>query len=171
MTDTRVQQGMGRLRVPFLPRFLTDTEASKPLYVLKAWLLTFLPSVVLANLVTSQIRNPDTPEFGATGSTLLVMLAVVAPVLETLIMLPPLLLLNRFAGPIPAILVSSAGWGIAHATQGLVWGLVAWWPFLIFSTMILAWKERSLWTGVAIVMIVHSFQNAIAGSAMLLEGG
>jgi len=36
---------------------------------------------------------------------------------------------------------------------------VIWWPFLIFSTLFVAWRERSLWLAFGMPMIVHGLQN------------
>ena len=152
-----------------LPAFLSDTSQSKPLYVLKGWLLTLLPSLVLAGIVGSLFVEAEGPEFGAPGFLLLFLLVVFAPVVETLIMVPPLLLLNRLFGPTAAVVLSALGWGIAHSLQAPVWGLIIWWPFLIFSSILLVWRKKSLATGMALVMAIHAMQNAVP--ALLLFWG
>ena len=75
-----------------------------------------------------------------------------------------LLLLLRLFPPAIAILVSAVGWGIAHSTVAPIWGLVIWWPFLIFSTLFVTWRERSLWLAFAVPMCVHGLQNLIPAS-------
>ena len=97
------------------------------------------------------------------------MLTVFAPVLETLIMVLPLLLLNRLFGPRVAVVLSAAGWGIAHSFAAPIWGFVVWWPFLIMSIVLLVWRaERGLLVAMGMVIAVHALQNGVAGAALLL---
>jgi membrane protease YdiL (CAAX protease family) len=157
----------GHLR--FVPAFLGDVGHPKPSYVLKSWLLTLLPSLALAAIVGMFAGDAATPEFGAPGLLLLFALVVFAPVVETLIMVPPLLLLNRLFGPAAAVILSALGWGIAHSLQAPIWGLIVWWPFFVFSSILLVWRKKSLATGMALVMAVHALQNAVP-AALLISG-
>ena len=98
---------------------------------------------------------------------LLFMLVGFAPFVETLIMAAALELMLRLRIPPPAAIVLSAiGWGVAHSLQAPAWGLVIWWPFLIFSTLYVTWSRRSAWAGVGIAFAVHALQNL--GPALLL---
>jgi len=36
---------------------------------------------------------------------------------------------------------------------------VIWWPFLIFSTLFVVWRQRGFWTAVAVVATTHALQN------------
>jgi len=38
---------------------------------------------------------------------------------------------------------------------------VIWWPFLVFSTLFVTWRQRSLWLAFAIPMCVHALQNLL----------
>ena len=100
---------------------------------------------------------------------MLFLLVVFAPVVETLIMGSVLLILERLFGFVHAVFLSALGWGIAHSLQAAAWGLVIWWPFLIFSTVFLVWKRRSLLAAFAVPMLVHGLQNL--GPALLLVSG
>lgn len=150
-----------------LPRFLFDAGHSKPLYVLKAWLLALLPSFALALLVSLIADNPPAPDFGGTGPVVFAMLVLMAPVVETFLMTPPLLLFNRFLGAGPAVLLSAILWGALHSSQVALWGLIIWWPFLIFSIVLLVWRKQSLATAMLMVIAVHAMQNAVPGLALL----
>ena len=152
----------------FLPAALFDP--SRPLrYVALAWACAFFPSLLLSALA-SRLLPDQAPEFPEVDPGLLVFLLVVfAPVLETLIMGVVLLVLERIAGFVPAVLLSSLGWGIAHSLQAPAWGLVIWWPFLIFSIVFLTWKQRSLAAAFGLPMLVHGFQNL--GPALLMVSG
>lgn len=123
------------------------------------WLLSILGSLALAALSRGIAPDLPTPEFPMKGMLAIFLLVVFAPVLETLIMAGFLSLLLRFLPPAAAILVSAAGWGIAHSLQAVGWGLVIWWPFLIFSTLYVVWRQRGFWAGIGVAATTHAFQN------------
>jgi len=82
-----------------------------------------------------------------------------SPILESLIMGGVLLVLLRFLPPTWAVIASAAGWGIAHSLAAPIWGMIIWWPFLIFSTLFVAWRTRSLTLAFVMPMVVHGLQN------------
>jgi membrane protease YdiL (CAAX protease family) len=145
-------------------------RAEQPaIYVLLAWGFTIAGSLLLSALVSKVAaeHGPKFPEM--TPATTLFLLVVFAPVVETLIMGGVLLVLNRLFGFLPAVLLSAIGWGVAHSLQAPAWGLVIWWPFLIFSLSFLVWKQRSLALAFAIPALIHAMQNL--GPALLLVSG
>lgn len=154
-----------------LPVFLFRAEGPVWAYILKAWLLALLPSLVLAQLIgfaAPDAELPDLPRIDLNG---FLRLTVLAPVVETLLIVPPLLLLQRLLGPGPAVLLSAVGWGFAHSFFAPIWGLVAWWPFLVMSIALLTWRERGIWLAMAIVIAIHALQNGFAATLMLAAGG
>ena len=134
------------------------------------WLFTFLPSLALGLLVHVLLPDIAQPEIKEKGALILFMLVVFAPLFETLIMAGVLALLLRWVRPVPAILMSSIGWGVAHSSQALGWGLVIWWPFLIFSTLYVAWRSRGFWIAVAIVASTHALHNLLPSLLFTLSG-
>ena len=141
-----------------LPRQIREPE--RPLLALGvAWLLTFPVSIGLAAIVSYVFPGAQQPAFPVSGLTALFLLVIFAPVLETLIMGGVLLVLLRFLSPWLAVLVSSLGWGIAHSLGAPTWGLVIWWPFLIFSILFVTWRGRSLWLAFAISALAHALHN------------
>jgi hypothetical protein len=152
----------------FLPARLFQPEQILS-YVVTAWLLALLGSIILAPLASWLVGGPS-PEFPALGTWQTIFsLVVYAPVVETIIMGGVLLILDKLVGFTPAILISSAGWGIAHSLVAPAWGLVIWWPFLIFSITFLIWRRRSLLLAFGMPMVVHGLQNL--GPALLLVSG
>ncbi|MCL6740342.1 hypothetical protein LZ518_04250 [Sphingomonas sp. RB56-2] len=132
----------------------------------RAWLailigaaMTIAGSLALAVASKAIAPNLPTPAFPIKGPLALFLLVVFAPVLETLIMAGFLTLFLRFLPPASAILLSAAGWGIAHSLEALGWGLVIWWPFLIFSTLFVVWRQRGFWAGVGVAAATHALQN------------
>jgi hypothetical protein len=124
-----------------------------------AWVLTFPLSIVLAWVINKIAPGAEQPQFDVSGALAIFLLVIFAPVLETLIMGGVLLVLLRFLSAPVAVLVSSAGWGIAHSLGAPTWGLVIWWPFLIFSTLFVTWRQRSLALAFAMPMVAHALHN------------
>jgi hypothetical protein len=144
--------------VSYLPNAVLKPE--RPLRaVLAAWLLAFLPSIALAAIAGFILPDAKPPEFKAEGALTLFLLVIFAPIVETMIMGSILLLLVRIAGPTWAVLISAIGWGAAHSAMAPIWGLVIWWPFLIFSTLFVTWRQRSLAMAFLMPALAHALQN------------
>ena len=141
-----------------LPRPLLRAE--QPLIAIGVgWLTAFIPSIMLALLAATLFPSAEKPQFNVDGLTAIFALVIFAPVVETLIMAAVLGVLQMMLRPATAVLVSAAGWGIAHSLAAPTWGLVIWWPFLVFSTLFVVWRQRSLWLALAMPMAVHALQN------------
>ncbi len=155
----------------FLPDFLFRKDEPPLPYILKGWLLALLPSLALSALA-GLVASPtaEVPDIPVQGSTSLLLLIVVGPLLETLILLPMVLGSRRLLGAGPAVLLCALLWAIGHSLAAPIWGLVVWWPFLLFSIAILTWRERGLLPTVAVVTTIHSLQNATAGLIILAQG-
>ena len=134
--------------------------------IVVGWLFAFPPSIVLALIAQWLLPDAGRPSFDVAGVETVAVLVLFAPLVETLIMAAVLELLLRLMPPAAAILASAIGWGIAHSLAAPAWGLVIWWPFLIFSTLYVTWSKRSLLAALAIVFAVHALQNL--GPALIL---
>lgn len=152
----------------FLPAPLREPRRAW-LAILTGWLLSIIGSLALAAVSRTIAPQLPAPAFPMTGVTAIALLVVFAPVVETLIMAGFLSLFLRFMPPTAAILLSAAGWGVAHSLEALGWGLVIWWPFLIFSTLFVVWRQRGFWMGVGIAATTHALQNL--GPALLVAFG
>ena len=142
----------------WLPKALLEpSNAFRSIAV--GWLLAFPASILLAALIHWIAPDAKTPEFPISGPLAIGLLVFFSPIVETLIMGGVLLVLLRFLRPTWAVLVSAVGWGIAHSMAAPIWGLIIWWPFLIFSTLFVAWRNRSLLLAFAMPATVHGLQN------------
>jgi hypothetical protein len=140
--------------------------------VLAGWALALGGSVVLGVVLSWAAGGAAGPEFGAgqvPAAVLLVGIALVSPILETLIMAGALDVLRRLMPAWAAVVASSAGWGVAHSLLAPLWGVVIWWPFLIFSTLFVTWRSRGFWAAAGTAALVHILQNV--GPAVLLVMG
>ena len=144
----------------FLPKPLLEPRRPA-LAIFTGWLTAFFPTIALAALVSFLLPDVPQPKFNMTGPTALFLLVVFAPVMETLVMGSVLLVLMWLFGPTAAVLLSAAGWGIAHSMAAASWGLVIWWPFLVFSTLFVTWRSRSLLAAFAVPAVVHGLHNLV----------
>ncbi len=145
-------------------------EPRRPLVAMAAgWLSALLPSLVLAALVAALLPEAQPPRFDVDGLLAIFLLVVFAPVVETLLMGSALLVLLRLVSPGAAVILSALGWGLVHSLAVPAWGLVIWWPFLIFSTLFVTWRSRSLAAAFAMPAAVHALHNL--PSALLIATG
>lgn len=152
----------------FLPKPIREPRNAW-LSVATAWATSFFPSILLSLLVATVFPNQPQPQFNFPPALVLFSVVIFAPVVETLIMGTVLLILLKLFRPAVAVLISAIGWGIAHSLQYPIWGLTIWWPFLVLSTLFVAWRERSLVAAFVLPMIAHAMQNL--PTALLIVSG
>ena len=157
MTATALRTERPQL-LKFLPQrlFVSDRPLS---YLALAWPLVTIPALLLSAGATALLGEGANPNFPQRGLNLVAALVLVAPMLETLIMGAVLEVLRRIVRFAPAVLLSALGWGIAHSLSAPAWGLVIWWPFLIFSAAFLVWRPRGFWAAWALVSTLHGLNN------------
>ncbi|MGF1549487.1 MAG: hypothetical protein ACFBQW_02980 [Sphingomonadaceae bacterium] len=148
----------------FLPRFLFAARDPVPFYVLKAFPLSLLPALAIALVATAIAPEARLPELETEGWSAFVLLALVAPVIETILMALLLMLLLLFLRPGAAAAASALAWAMLHSLSAPIWGFSAGWSFLIFSVSFLAWKERGLFLALLVPAAIHALQNTLAGA-------
>ena len=145
-------------------------EARRPwLAIFVGWLTAIIPSLILAALVSQLLPQLPGPKFDMDPVVAIIAIVIISPFVETLIMAAILSILLRLLPATAAILVSAAGWGLAHSAMAPAWGLVIWWPFLVFSTLYVVWRQHSLAAAIAVPAAVHALQNL--GPALLIATG
>ncbi|MDQ3077560.1 MAG: CPBP family glutamic-type intramembrane protease [Pseudomonadota bacterium] len=150
----------------FLPAALREPRRAW-LAILIGFLLSVTGSLFLSWAAQGLAPTLGKPVFPMSGATAILLLVVFAPLVETLIMAAILALLTRFLPATAAILVSALLWGIAHSLQAPVWGLIIWWPFVIFSTLYVVWRQRGVWAGIGVAATAHALQNL--GPALIVS--
>lgn len=155
--------------VTFLPHALR--EPRRPLRALAvAWATAFLPTMALGAAVSALLPAGAVPKLPPVDANLFWLIVVAAPLAETLVMGAALVVLRLVFSPTVAVLLSAIGWGIAHSTAAPAWGLVIWWPFLIFSTIFLTWRSRSLLAALGLAAATHALHNLLPALVLLLAG-
>ena len=140
---------------------LRDTDQKLTSYCWKAGLISFVPSVLVAAVLTP-LRGGESIEFDASPLELVFGILILSPWLETLLMWPVLAVLRRLTGTVLAAAVASAVfWACLHSLASPLWGFSVVWPFFVFSICFLEWKRKSIGHAIAATGLTHMFQNAI----------
>lgn len=159
--------GRGPLRV--LPGLLFRTERIW-LQLIVAWALALGGSILLGTAVGALVPHAEQPDFGhASSGVVFTLIVLFSPVVETIMMGAVVALLMRFIAAWQAVLVSAALWGVLHSLSTPTWGLVIWWPFLIFSTVFATWRPSGFWRAAALVAVIHMAQNIGPATAIVLN--
>lgn len=156
----------------FIPGFLR--EARRPWLVLPVcWVLTLAGAALIATLLGEIFPQVEQPDFGflvGKGWLTVLAIAVITPLVETLILAVICSLLLRFLRAEWSIFLTALGWGVAHSYQAPVWGLVIFWPFIIFTTLYVVWRQRSVFAGIMMAWIAHFLHNLLSSVAIGFPG-
>ena len=143
-------------------------EPRRPLRaIVVGWLVVAIPALALAALVGWLFPDVPSPKLPTEGMIAFVALVIISPLVETLIMAAVIEIGLLALPPLPVVLLSSIGWGIAHSLSAPTWGMVIWWPFLIFSTLYVTWRGEGRVKAIAIVATVHALNNLIPAVILL----
>ena len=152
--------------VGWLPRAIR--EPRRPLLaILVGWLVTSIPALALAALAGWLLPNAPSPDLPHGGLYAFLLVVVISPLLETMIMAAVIEVGLLILPPVVVVILSSIGWGIAHSLAAPAWGLVIWWPFLIFSTLYVTWRGKGRPGAIALVATVHALNNFIPALLLL----
>lgn len=146
-----------------LLQVVSGTAAGRARYVAFAWLVALVPSlVVFALRVASGGAAPTLPP-SADFAGLAFYSILVAPLVETALMIPFALALLRLpvASDWPRIVALAALAALAHGFGGSAWQVaLAFWPFVVYSAALFAWRARSLGDAYLVAAAVHMLFNA-----------
>lgn len=164
-------------QAPSLPtgwfgRLLFDTSRGMRRYIIRAWLLSLIPSlaigIAIAALGGLNGQEPIGTKLGNPGpGELLFLLLVFAPVVETFLLAGILWLLRRLVTRrvYPLAALSALVWAVLHIPNGVVIPFVIAWPFFVFSCAYIAWRPRAWWRAIFVTATVHLLQNLLPGFA------
>ena len=149
-------------------RFAALLEPRRPLRaIVVGWLTTSIPSLALAALAGWLLPHAASPDLPVGGLYPFLLVVVISPLLETLIMALVIEIGLLALPPLAVVILSSIGWGVAHSLAAPAWGLVIWWPFLIFSTLYVTWRGQGRAKAIGIVASVHMLNNLVPALLLL----
>jgi hypothetical protein len=146
---------------PFL--VLNDTEAGCVRYVGRAWLIAVVPALALFLARITSGAADAAPPSGTIDLRLAGYSIVVAPVVETVLMLALAWLITR---AIPdrtgaRIVTLAVLFAVAHGIgSGWIRAVIVLWPSLVYAAVVLAWWRRSRTAAFAVTALVHALYNA-----------
>lgn len=144
-------------------------------YILKTVGLTLAGALLMGVLVGLLFPNAAQPDIGDVvlqPGIVFFGVVVASPILETLMMWPIIALLKWVLRGKSAYLIAvlSAGvWAGLHSLAAPIWGLVIFWPFVMFSLCFLNWQKRSIWMALGMTMACHALHNSVPFLVMLAE--
>ena len=150
----------------WLLSMLFDNRISVRRYVLRAGLISFLPSMVIVFILASSgiMTEERAPTFEGDPLVIFLMIVVAGPPIETLLMVPILWILSFLTKrEVPLAAISACVWAGFHSLIAPAWGLGVIWPFFVFSCSYLTWRRRGFWRAILVTSCVHSLQNALPG--------
>jgi len=139
------------------------TNTSRTGYVLRAWLVAVVPSLLYFFALVAIGADSLRPPAGALGATFAAYSILAAPLLETALMFPLASLLTLM---IPRqtrvqIVLLAAICALAHKFGGGWQQVIAsFWPFLIYSGTLTTWLKRSGRDAFVLTAFVHALYNA-----------
>jgi hypothetical protein len=161
------QQSMSRWSIDAITAATAEPVASVR-YMLRMLALAIIPTLTIgiSIAVVFQFFGSDffipVQKNDPKSIAVVVSAIIVAPIAETLLMIPVLWLLGLvIKQPARIAALSAVLWGIVHVFSVGPFGLVTSWPFFIFSLMMLARRDRSFRSGYWRVVICHSLYNAV----------
>jgi riboflavin transporter FmnP len=145
-------------------RVLLYPSGSRTRYVVRAWLVGTLPSLFILPImvaIVERFRPVELPEFDDTRLNM-IFAVLVAPILETLLMLAVWYGLRRLIGGAQPLRIAllAAVFALSHYWAGGWWHVVGVaWLALVLSTALTVWSDKRVRDGFVIAAAVHAMAN------------
>lgn len=148
--------------------WLARDDEPRAFYLAKVVLLTLGGAILVSVLLQGLLPEAEQPAFDRSNPyTLLFSVVVIAPIVETIIMWFMISVLQRFLPDDRMVVFVTAGaWAGMHSMQALVWGIVIFWPFVLFAITFLTWRKRSDFEGLLMATFAHALHNFGPGLAV-----
>ena len=166
----KAMSGSQRNPFKFILPLLRNTDQPVLSYVWRAWLIGFIPTIVIAPIIGLIMPDKVPSIDGSPGSmfykqspiTIVLSAVVLGPWIETLLMWPILGLLKRIIRKTLWVAAASAVvWGVLHSLAAPAWGLGVAWPFFVFSLCFLEWSKISIGKAITATALIHMLHNAV----------
>ena len=147
---------------------LFNSSQSIPGYIGKAFLISAIPSLALAWMLWLLFPDAESPSITYEGGLmplliLFVSIVIFGPLLETSIMRFFIFLIRKVTQKLwPITFLSAFIWAVLHSLSVPLWGVVAFWPFVVFTISFQVWREVSINHALLITSAIHGCHNFIA---------
>ncbi len=141
--------------------FLFHTNQSKIGYVVKSYLLHTCVTFPLI-LGVYYIWGSEFADLDGRQESSLLFLIILAPAIETLLMVPILKLIQMFKFDVAMTSVISAlTWGVAHTLNSVLNGFGVLFLFFVLSISYLTWRQKSFKAAFGVTFGIHALNNAV----------
>jgi membrane protease YdiL (CAAX protease family) len=150
--------------------FITANPLPMRKYIIRMALLSLIPSLLFSFVLAviglvDETTGPNVQE-GDFGLPIIAFLAIViiSPLFETLLLSLGIWILSRFLkAKVVVALLSALVWALMHSLLSPPWGLVVFWPFVVFSCGYITWRQKSWLSAVWVAFSIHALQNLLPG--------
>lgn len=148
--------------------WLARDQEPRAYYLAKVVLMSLGGAILVSLLLQGIAPQAEQPEFDTKNPyALLIGVVLFAPVVETIIMWFMISFLQRVLPDDRMIVFTVAGiWAGIHSADTLVWGVVIFWPFVLFAITFLTWRRRSEIEGLLMATLAHALHNLGPGLAV-----
>lgn len=148
-----------------------DTNGGRARFVLHASILAIAPSLLVFGILVAMGIDTLRAPTGALDPAFMAYSVLLAPVIETTVMLALAAVLARLVpkhGALRIVLIAFAG-ALAHGIGG-DWHQVVntIWPILVYATSVVLWLRRSASDAFIVTTIVHALYNLAFFAAGIL---
>ena len=156
-------------------KFITDPEQGVLKYLVKSYLLAFIPAQVLALFISfMNIDGSNSDDYLLDQSEQILEIVAgfvfIAPIIETILMALfitaiSLIIKNVYTVSFITALIA----GLIHSLFIPFWGIHTFWPFFIFSMAFLTWRRISFIKGFLMANAIHLLYNIVPTIAIILD--
>ena len=156
-------------------KFITDPEQGVFKYLVKSYLLAFIPVQVLALFISfMNIDGSNSDDYLLDQSEQILEIVAgfvfIAPIIETILMALfitaiSLIIKNVYTVSFITALIA----GLIHSLFIPFWGIHTFWPFFIFSMAFLTWRRISFIKGFLMANAIHLLYNIVPTIAIILD--
>lgn len=130
------------------------------LYILKVYALALVLGLSIAFLIDYLFPNAESPVFELNIFTFL-SVVLIAPVLETLIMIPIIALVRKVTSNVLYVsIISALTWSLMHSLIVPLWGIGVFALFFLMSMAYQYWDSHSRTRALLVVTMIHALNNA-----------
>ncbi len=141
--------------------FLFHTNQSKIGYVVKSYILHACVTFPLV-LGAYYIWGSEFADLDGRQESSLLFLIILAPAVETLLMVPILKLIQIFNfDVVMTSVISALTWGVAHTLNSVLNGFGVLFLFFVLSISYLTWRQKSFKAAFRVTFGIHALNNAV----------
>ena len=144
-----------------MPTFLFDRNQNKFIYIIKAFLLSYIITIPVI-MFAYYLLEPEVTPVLEQDIRSYISVVIVAPIIETLVMMAIFKLLQLFSlSLVQTALLSALICAVLHSLKMPIWGVGVFVLFFILSISYLVWRKESLKSAYWVTVGIHALNNLV----------